>query len=76
MAGLGERGAEEAADGAGADDRDTMQGGVHPDHFRAGRTLGNPCFTERRDRGVAAPGYVFRAIRRGGRSLPFVRHRP
>jgi hypothetical protein len=47
MAGLGERGAEEAADGACADDRDTMQRSVHRADFRPRRTLGNPCFTER-----------------------------
>ena len=68
MAGLGERGAEEAADGAGTDDRDTMQGDVHSDHFRAGRTLGNPCFTERRDASLrrwAMSLGLFIAVRRG-----------
>src|SRR4051812_45383863 len=39
MASLGERGSEEAAYGASADDRDTMQGSVHPNHSGAGRTL-------------------------------------
>ena len=45
MAGLGEHGAEEAADGAGADDRDTMQGVSHRSILNSRHAGRNASFT-------------------------------